>query len=148
MQKALSFQIIGSYAQTELGHGSNVRGLQTIATYDKNTQEFILETPTLQSIKWWPGALGKAATHAVVYAQLIIDGKEYGVNVFMVQLRDENFNPLPGILLGDLGNKIGDSANDTGFMVLEKIRIPRRQMLMRHVEVTPDGQFVRRAVNK
>ena len=59
-----------------------------------------MDTPTLQSIKWWPGALGKAATHGVIYAQLIIDGKEYGLNVFMVQTRDENFNPLPGILVG------------------------------------------------
>lgn len=44
----LQCKIIGSYAQTELGHGSNVRGLQTTATYDKETQEFILNTPTLR----------------------------------------------------------------------------------------------------
>jgi len=50
----------------------------------------------------------------------------------MVQIRDENFNPLPGILVGDLGNKMGDAANDTGFLVLNKIRIPRRYMLMRN----------------
>ena len=45
----------GSYAQTELGHGSNVRGLQTVAVYDKTTQEFVLSTPNLMSMKWWPG---------------------------------------------------------------------------------------------
>lgn len=67
-----------------MGHGSNVRGLQTTAIYDKATQEFILDTPTLGSRKWWPGTLGKIATHAVVYAQLIIDGKEHGVHVFML----------------------------------------------------------------
>lgn len=90
--------MVGVYAQTELGHGSNVRGLQTVATYDKQTQQFVLNTPTLQSIKWWISGLGKVATHAVVYAQLILDGKEYGVHVFMVQVRDENHRPLPGIL--------------------------------------------------
>jgi acyl-CoA oxidase len=105
-----------------LGHGSNVRGLQTTATYDKNTQEFVVHTPTLQSIKWWPGTLGKIATHAVVYAQLIIDGKEYGVHVFFMQIRDENHRPLPGIELGDLGPKLGDAANDTGFMRLNNVR--------------------------
>lgn len=52
---ALQHKIIGCYAQTELGHGSNVRGLQTIAVYDKEKQQFVLSTPTLQSMKWWPG---------------------------------------------------------------------------------------------
>lgn len=56
---ALRFKIIGCYAQTELKHGSNVRGLSTTATYDKNTQEFILHSPDLGSMKFWPGTLGK-----------------------------------------------------------------------------------------
>lgn len=68
MKRTMKFEIIGCYAQTELGHGSNIRGLETTATYDKSTQEFVIETPTLTSMKWWPGALGKVATHAVLYA--------------------------------------------------------------------------------
>jgi hypothetical protein len=36
--RALNFQIVGGYAQTELGHGSNVRGLRTVATYDPATE--------------------------------------------------------------------------------------------------------------
>lgn len=48
----------GCYAQTELGHGSNVRGIETTAIYDKQTQEFILNSPTLTSTKWWPGGFG------------------------------------------------------------------------------------------
>ena len=87
VKKSLNFEITGAYAQTELGHGSNVRGIETTAEYDHKTQEFILNTPTLTSRKWWPGCLGKVATHAVVYAQLIINGKEYGVHVFIVQIR-------------------------------------------------------------
>ena len=75
---------MGCYAQTELGHGSNVRGLSTTAEYDKKTQEFVVNTPTLRSIKWWPGALGKVCTHGTFYAQLIIDGKQHGIQVFMI----------------------------------------------------------------
>ena len=56
---AAQMSIIGCYAQTELGHGSNVRGLETTAVYDKERKEFVLNTPTLRSIKWWPGTLGK-----------------------------------------------------------------------------------------
>ena len=139
--KILNFEITGAYAQTELGHGSNVRGLMTTATYDKKTQEFIVNTPNLRSIKWWPGALGKASTHCTLYAQLIIDGKEYGLAVFIVQLRDENFLPLKGIRLGDLGMKVGDNANDTGFLILENVRIPRESMLCKYKKVSIEGKF-------
>ncbi len=142
LPKLMNFEITGSYAQTELGHGSNVRALQTLAEYDKASETFILNTPTLTSMKWWPGCLGKIATHCMIYAQLIIDGKEYGVNGFIMQIRDENHLPLPGVRLGDLGNKIGDNANDTGFMILENVRIPRTHMLAKYRMVTKEGEFI------
>ena len=53
--RARNLNIIGTYAQTELGHGTFVRGLETTATYDERTQEFVLNSPTLSSYKWWPG---------------------------------------------------------------------------------------------
>lgn len=146
--RARRMQIVGCYAQTELGHGSNVRGLQTIATYNKETQEFILNTPTLKSMKWWPGTLGKVATHALVYAQLIIDGKEYGLHSFMLQIRDENHKPLPGIELGDLGPKLGDHANDTGYMRLDNVRVPREFMLAKYQHVTPEGVYKKSEVKE
>ena len=51
--------MLGCYAQTEVGHGSNLQGLQTTATYRPETDEFELWTPTLESCKWWPGTLGR-----------------------------------------------------------------------------------------
>ena len=47
--------IIGTYAQTELGHGTFVRGLETTATFDPKTDEFIVHSPTVTSTKFWPG---------------------------------------------------------------------------------------------
>jgi len=101
----------------------------------------VLNTPTLKAIKWWPGALGKTGTHAVLYAQLILGGKEYGVHVFMLQMRDENHLPLPGVNLGDLGVKMGDNANDTGFMSLDNVRVPRTHLLSKYHTVTKLGKY-------
>ncbi|GLD92123.1 hypothetical protein PINS_up000656 [Pythium insidiosum] len=63
---ARNFKIFGAYAQTELGHGSNVQGIETTATYDKQTQEFVIHSPTLTSRKWWPGGLGKTGEFQVL----------------------------------------------------------------------------------
>ena len=48
-------EIIGTYAQTELGHGTFVRGLETTCTYDPETEEFVIHSPTQTATKWWPG---------------------------------------------------------------------------------------------
>mmetsp|Transcript_321 Transcript_321/g.982 ORF Transcript_321/g.982 Transcript_321/m.982 type:complete len:584 (-) Transcript_321:126-1877(-) len=138
-----SFQIIGTYAQTELGHGSNLRGLQTTATYDKESESFILHTPTLTASKWWPGGLGKTATHAVVMARLFLEGRDLGPHPFVVQLRSlENHKPLAGIAVGDLGPKLGYQGVDNGFLRLDHVRVDRGSMLSRFSSVTPDGQYV------
>ncbi|KAG6949157.1 hypothetical protein JG688_00014750 [Phytophthora aleatoria] len=84
---AKSYRAIGGYAQTELGHGSNVQGIETTATYDNATQEFIIDSPTLTSGKWWHGGLVKTATHSIVIARLFLDGKDVGIQSFIVQIR-------------------------------------------------------------
>ncbi|RLN15137.1 hypothetical protein BBJ28_00006530 [Nothophytophthora sp. Chile5] len=141
---ARSFRIIGAYAQTELGHGSNVQGLETTAAYDKSAQEFVLDSPTLTSRKWWPGGLGKTATHAIVHAKLQIDGESKGVQAFIVPLRSlEDHRPLPGIEVGDIGPKVGFNSLDNGYAAFHSVRIPRRNMLMRYAKVLPDGTFVK-----
>eukprot|EP01059_Diplonema_ambulator_P035054 TRINITY_DN8143_c0_g1_i2.p1 TRINITY_DN8143_c0_g1~~TRINITY_DN8143_c0_g1_i2.p1 ORF type:complete len:802 (+),score=306.11 TRINITY_DN8143_c0_g1_i2:233-2407(+) len=148
LPRTMKFQIIGAYAQTELGHGSNVRGLQTIATYDKTQESFILNTPTLQSMKFWNSGAGLAATHCVCYAQLIIEGKNYGVHVFFVQLRDENHYPLPGIEIGDCGNKLGDNGIDCGYIRMKDVKVPREHMLAKKSHVEPDGTYVKHTAGK
>jgi acyl-CoA oxidase len=101
-------RILGSYAQTEIGHGSDVAGLETTATFDPEHDQFVIHTPTPTATKWWPGDLGLFVTHATVFAKLIIDGNSYGVVPFLVQLRDTTtFMPLPGIKCGDMGPKLG-----------------------------------------
>jgi acyl-CoA oxidase len=65
LRPAQQFQLLGTYVQTELGHGSFVRGIETTATFDPSTDEFVCHTPTLTATKWWPGNLAHAATHCI-----------------------------------------------------------------------------------
>ncbi|KAK7092006.1 peroxisomal acyl-coenzyme A oxidase 1-like [Littorina saxatilis] len=138
------FHLVGTYVQTEMGHGSFLRGLETTATYDPSTQEFVLHSPTISSIKYWPGGLGKTANACIVMAQLITKGHNYGMHSFLLQIRDsDTHQPLPGIAVGDIGNKFGFNANDNGFLKMDNVRIPRNNMLMRHSQILPDGTYIK-----
>jgi len=135
-------KMTGCYAQTELGHGSFVPGLETTATFDKEKQEFVINSPTISSIKFWPGDMSRFSNHAIVFAKLIIDGKAMGVHAFMVQTRDtQTWAPLPGIEMGDIGPKFGYNSKDNGYMFFRNVRVPRTSMLRRFVEVDESGQI-------
>lgn len=141
-----NFDILGCYAQTEIGHGSNVGGLETTATFDKETDEFVLDMPTITATKWWPGDMGRYANFALVLARLIIeddgDKNDYGPAPFIVQIRDRDTHKhLPGIKSGDMGPKMGYHGKDNGWLTLNKVRIPRDQLLQRFISVDREGSF-------
>ncbi|XP_061401563.1 probable peroxisomal acyl-coenzyme A oxidase 1 [Musca vetustissima] len=136
--------IIGTYAQTELGHGTYLKGLETRADYDIEKQEFILNTPSLTAYKWWPGGLGHTVNTVVLMAQLYIKGRSYGFQPFLVRIRNEKTNePEPGVDVGDIGPRIGANGVNNGFLGLKNVRIPLNQMLCRNNRVLPDGTFVK-----
>jgi acyl-CoA oxidase len=138
------YEVIGTYAQTELGHGTNLKALETTATYDPEHEQFIIHSPTLTSIKWWPGGLGKTSNYAVVMANLIIKGENYGMHPFIVQLRTlEDHSVLPGIEVGDIGPKFGFNTIDNGYLKFDHVRIPREHLLMKNAVVEPDGTYKR-----
>lgn len=68
--------------------GSNVAGLETTATFDEATDEFVIHTPNVSATKWWIGGAAQTATHSAVFAQLIIKGKSYGTKTFITPLRN------------------------------------------------------------
>jgi acyl-CoA oxidase len=110
-----AYEILGCYAQTELGHGSNVRGLECRATYDPRARGFVVHSPTLTASKWWNGSMGRTATHAIVVAQLLTpDARDpskliaRGPHPLLVRIRDEKTHkPLEGVIVGDIGPKYG-----------------------------------------
>ncbi len=138
---ALSLKVPGIYAMTETGHGSDVASLGTTATYDPETQEFVIHTPFRGA---WKDYLGNAALHgraATVFAQLITKDVDHGVHAFYVPIRDENGNFYPGIGGNDDGLKGGLNGIDNGRLHFTQVRVPRVNLLTRYGDVAPDGTY-------
>lgn len=149
LNDAKMLRIHGWYAQTELGHGSNIAGLETTATFDKTTDEFVIHTPTITAYKFWPGELGKFATHSIVFARLIVDDKDYGIQSFIVPIRDlETHRLFTGIVAGDMGPKYGFNMKDNGYMAFNHVRIPRSYMLAKYAELDSQGNFATKGNTK
>ena len=144
--KGCALKTLGCFGLTELGHGSNVRGVETTAHYDKVSKEFILHSPLKTSIKFWIGALAKSCHNAVIFAQLIIEehGKKVnkGVHAFLLPIRDRSTHtPFPGIEIGDCGYKKGLNGVDNGWIKFENYRIPRESLLNRFADVCEKGNY-------
>lgn len=58
--------------------------LETTATYDIIRESFLINSPKPTSAKFWPGVLGVAATHTIIQAKTIVEGKSIGVQTFVI----------------------------------------------------------------
>lgn len=137
----VTLKLPGAFAMTETGHGSDVAAIGTTATYDADTEEFVIHTPFRGA---WKDYLGNAAVHgraATVFAQLITGGVNYGVHCFFVPIRDEAGDFLPGVGGEDDGVKGGLNGIDNGRLHFDQVRIPRENLLNRYGDVAADGTY-------
>ncbi|KUL35236.1 acyl-CoA dehydrogenase family protein [Actinoplanes awajinensis] len=137
----ISTEVMGCFAMTETGHGSDVQKLRTTCTYDPGTQTFDLHTPHQSARKDYIGNAAQDGRMAVVFAQLITDGRSRGVHAWLVPIRDADGHPLPGVTLGDAGPKAGLLGVDNGRISFEHVSVPRDMLLDRYGQVAEDGTY-------
>ena len=136
-----TLELPGCFAMTETGHGSNVRSIETTATYDHQTKSFVIHTPNEQAKKEY---IGNAACHgqmATTFAKLVLDGKDYGVSAFLVPLRDKSGKMHPGVTIEDCGRKMGLNGVDNGKIHFDHVTIPYENLLDKFASVSGDGKF-------
>lgn len=141
VQRIIDLDLVGCFGMTETGHGSDVQSLETTATYDPATQEFVINSPTPTSRKDYIGGAAETARVSAVFAQLITNGESHGVHCFVVPLRDEDGNDLPGITTSDCHYKGGLPGVDNGRIMFDNVRIPRDNLLNKYGDVAEDGTY-------
>ncbi len=136
-----TLELPGCFAMTETGHGSNVRGIETTATYRHADKTFVINTPNELARKEY---IGNAAVHgqmATVFAKIIVEGKDYGVGAFVVPLREKNGTLKPGVRIKDCGRKLGLNGVDNGVIYFDNVVIPKDEMLDKFAGVNEEGKF-------
>jgi acyl-CoA oxidase len=136
-----SATLMGCFAMTEIGHGSNVQALETRAVYQGENDFFDLHSPSYSAGKNYIGNAAEDGRMAVVFAQLEVDGKNHGVHAFLVPIRAENGDSLPGVTIEDNGLKMGLNGVDNGRIWFDHIKVPRVELLNRFADVTSEGQY-------
>lgn len=131
----------GCYAMTEVGHGSNVREVETAAVYLPETDEFEIHTPTASATKDWIGNAGQHGRMATVFAQLTVGDAQQGVHAFLVPVRADDGTTVAGVTLLDRGLKEGLNGVDNGQISFDHVRVPRENLLNRFGDVDSDGHY-------
>ena len=141
LRRIKDLELLGCFAMTEHGHGSDVQHLRTTATYDPDTAEFVVHTPDRDAVKEYIGNAARDGHAAVVFAQLVTHGEARGVHAFVVPIRDEAGAPEPGVAIEDCGPKAGLNGVDNGRLAFDRVRVPRESLLNRFGDVAVDGTY-------
>lgn len=109
--------------------------METTVTFDEKTQEFVVNSPTVLSQKYWITNGYKHTNYALVFGQTIVKGKNEGIAAFLVRIRDDNMKPMPGITILDMGRKMGLDGVDNAALKFDNVRVPRENLMNKFTEV-------------
>mmetsp|Transcript_2579 Transcript_2579/g.5025 ORF Transcript_2579/g.5025 Transcript_2579/m.5025 type:complete len:656 (-) Transcript_2579:1546-3513(-) len=132
---------IGCFALTELGYGNNAIEMETTATFNAETSEFIINTPTSLAQKYWITNAANDAHWCVVFAQTIVQGTNEGVHAFLVRIREDDLTICDGVTIQDMGRKMGENGVDNAKLSFHNMRVPKNALLNRVADVNASGQF-------
>jgi len=141
LEDIATMSLPGCFAMSETGHGSNVQELETVARYDAERQEFVISTPTPHDRKDWIGNAAVDGRMATVFAQLHVGEDEFGVHAFLVPIRSDDGETLPGVTIEDCGLKEGLNGVDNGRITFKDVRVARENLLDRFGSVSPEGEY-------
>lgn len=134
--------IPGSIMMTEIGHGTNVRQIETTCRYDPQSDELVVHTPSLSAAKWSAALMGWSARGATLFARLILpDGRDVGVHPVFVPIRRPDGSPYPGVTTVDSGQLGGLNGVGIGGVAFDNLRVPRTNLLNRYADILPDGVY-------
>jgi acyl-CoA oxidase len=136
-----SLQTTGCFCLTEVSYGNNAVEMETTAIWDDVEKKFTINTPTVNSQKFWITNGAYYANYAVVFAQTIVKSKSEGINVFIVRLRDENMNLCKGVTIDDMGHKMGLNGVDNARIILNNVKVERTDILNKISDVDEKGNF-------
>src|SRR6201989_3314195 len=121
LEPGLKGEKVGSLGITEPGAGSDVAGISTTAIRDgdeyviNGSKTFITNGPRAYFI----GLVCKTDP----------DERHAGITLFIVDLRDENGEKVPGFSVSNELEKMGMHASDTGELAFEDVRVPANAVL-------------------
>ena len=106
---------------TEPGAGSDVAGIRTTARRDGD--EYVINGSKTFITN------GARADYIVLVTKTDPDAGHDGITLFVVDLRDDEGNPVPGFSVSRKLEKMGMHASDTGELSFEDVRVPAENML-------------------
>lgn len=143
-----NLSVVGCFALTELGYGNNAVEMETTAHWDPKTKEFIINSPSVLSQKYWITNGALHSNHAVVFAQLFIHEKHEGIHAFLVRIRNEDMSVRHGVFIEDMGHKLSSNGVDNARISFTNIRVPRESILNKYSDVDENGNYITKIPRK
>ena len=138
----IDLDLLGCFAMTENRSRQRRPGTRNHGDLRRRDGRVRRQPPPLRPLaRNYIGGAAQHATVAAVFAQLITGGESQGVHCFVVPIRDDAGNDLPGVTTSDCGLKGGLPGVDNGRIVFDQVRIPRENLLNRYADVAEDGTY-------